>query len=542
MASIAAILDQTPFADLLQTVGQVAQELDLEAWAVGGYVRDALLGRSTTDIDFVSIGQDSGLKLADGVHKRLGGSHVHRYEHFGTAAIRIPHAPTGQMLVLEFVGARKESYSRDSRKPAVESGSMEDDQRRRDFTINALAVNLLPGSFGELLDSFGGVADLNAGILRTPLDPETTFDDDPLRIIRAARFASQLQFDIDPITTAGMRLKAERVAMLSSERVSDELNRILMSRKPSVGLRWLHETEALPILLPDLAALQGVEAIDGVRHKDNFFHTLKVVDNLVDGLAGIGRENDEDTLWLRWAALLHDIGKTATKRFSEETGWSFHGHEERGARMVARIFDHLRLPSDERMQYVQKLIRLHHRPVALVDDHVTDSAVRRLLFDAGEDLDDLMLMVRADITSKNPARVRRYLAAFDSVEEKFAEVEEKDHLRNFQPPVDGGEIMEKLGIPPGITVGILRDAILEAILQGDIPNEHDAALELMLARKEDALRRGALYDRLHRMLRKEKKRVSGAQKEVVMSGSLPDDDEEAIAMLLGVSDPASETN
>lgn len=484
MASIAAILDQTPYVDLLRSVGEVAARENIETYAVGGSVRDALLGRATTDIDFVSIGEGSGLKLASAVRKTFGGSEVHRYENFGTAAIRLHHKPSGDDLVLEFVGARKESYDRNSRKPAVESGSMEDDQRRRDFTINALAVDILPDGFGNLVDSFSGIADLNAGILRTPLEPETTFEDDPLRIIRAARFAAQLGFEIDPITLAGMRIKADRVTMLSGERVSEELNKILCASKPSVGFRLLYETGVLHHLLPDLVALQGVEAVDGVRHKDNFFHTLKVVDNLVESL---GERGCPDTLWLRWAALFHDIGKTSTKRFSESVGWSFHGHEERGARMVKTIFRRLRLPIDDRMKYVQQMIRLHHRPVALVDDNVTDSAVRRLLFDAGDHIEDLMLLVRADITSKNPKRVRKYLRAFDHVEEKFREVEEKDHLRTFQPPVDGAEIMSVLELPPSPAVGVIKDAIREAILDGKIPNEHDAAYAYMIEVKDELL-------------------------------------------------------
>jgi len=484
MGSIAAILDVTPHADLLRAVGQVAARENIETYLVGGSVRDALLDRPTTDIDFVSVGNGAGLRLATAVQAEFGGSEVHRYENFGTAAIRIQHGSPSDMLVLEFVGARKESYDRHSRKPAVESGSMEDDQHRRDFTINALAVDIHPDRFGTLVDSFGGIADLNAGIIRTPLDPETTFEDDPLRIIRAARFACQLGFEIDPITLAGMRIKADRVTILSGERISDELNKILCANTPSVGFRLLYETGVLHHLLPDLVALQGVEAVDGIRHKDNFFHTLKVVDNLVGSLP---ERPCPDTLWLRWAALLHDIGKTSTKRFTEGAGWSFHGHEEKGARMVKGIFRRLRLPVDERMKYVQQMIRLHHRPVALVDDDVTDSAVRRLLFDAGEHIDDLMSLVRADITSKNPRRVRRYLNAFDSVEEKFREVEEKDHLRAFQPPVDGAEIMTALELPPSPAVGVIKNAIREAILDGKIPNDHDAAYQYMIKVKDALL-------------------------------------------------------
>ncbi len=484
MASIAAILDQTPHAELLRAVGRVAAREGIETYVVGGTVRDALLGRSTTDIDFVSVGNGSGLRLASAVQAEFGGSEVHRYENFGTAAIRIHHGSPSEMLVLEFVGARKESYDRHSRKPAVESGTMEDDQHRRDFTINALAVDIHPEAFGTLLDSFGGISDLNAGIIRTPLDPETTFEDDPLRIIRAARFACQLDFDIDPVTMAGMRLKAERVKILSGERVSDELNKILCTDKPSIGLRWLYDAGVLHHVLPELVALQGVETVDGIRHKDNFFHTLKVVDNLVEAL---DEARCPETLWLRWAAVLHDIGKTSTKRFTDGAGWSFHGHEEKGARMVKGIFRRLRLPVDERMKYVQLMIRLHHRPVSLVDDQVTDSAVRRLLFDAGHHIDDLMALVRADITSKNPRRVRRYLNAFDAVEEKFREVEEKDQLRNFQPPVDGAEIMKVLELPPSPAVGVIKSAIREAILDGKIPNEHDAAYNYMIEVKDELL-------------------------------------------------------
>ncbi|MDA0685137.1 MAG: HD domain-containing protein [Bacteroidetes bacterium] len=484
MSSLVAILNQNPYVGLLRAIGEAAAEEGLETWVVGGFVRDLLLNRPTTDIDFVSLGQDSGLHLAEAVRRRLGGSIVHRYETFGTAAIRVEHPDSGESLVLEFVGARKESYSQDSRKPAVESGSMEDDQRRRDFTVNALAMNVLPGAFGDLLDSFNGVSDLNAGILRTPLDPVKTFDDDPLRIIRAARFAAQLGFDIDPETLAGMRERGERVSMLSKERVGEEFTRIMCTSKPSVGFRHLYECGALHHILPDLVALQGVEAIDGVKHKDNFFHTLKVVDNLVESLDG---RPCQENLGLRWAALFHDIGKSQTKRFAEGTGWSFHGHEERGARMIPKIFKSLRLPTDERMKYVQQMIRLHHRPVSLVDEHVTDSAVRRLLFDAGEHIEDLMLLVRADITSKNPRRVQKYLAAFDDVEAKFTEVEEKDHLRNFQPPVDGAEIMEVLNLPPSRAIGVIKTAIREAILDGRIPNEYDAARAYMMEVKDELM-------------------------------------------------------
>jgi poly(A) polymerase len=483
-ASIESLIEQTPYSDVLRLVGNQASELDIATYAVGGVVRDAMLGRPTTDIDFVCIGAGNGLVLAEAVRSELGGSTVHTYETFGTAAIRVVHGETGHSLVLEFVGARKESYSKDSRKPAVESGSMEDDQKRRDFTVNTLAIDLHPDRFAQLIDSFGGVADLDAGILRTPLEPKATFDDDPLRIIRAARFAAQLDFDIAPETFEGMKDRADRIDIVSRERVGDELSRIICSPKPSIGFRWLYECGVLVRILPDLVALQGVETIDGVNHKDNFFHTLQVVDNLVESLGEVSCEGSQG---LRWAAMFHDIGKTSSKRFTEGSGWSFHGHEERGARMIPKIFRSLRLPTDDRMKYVQHMVRLHHRPVSLVDEEVTDSAIRRLLFDAGDAIEDLMLLVRADITSKNPRRVKKYLAAFDSVERKFGEVEEKDRLRNFQPPVDGAEIMSALGLAPSRAVGVLKNAIREAILDGEIANEHDAAFEYLMSIKDDLL-------------------------------------------------------
>lgn len=483
-ASIEPILNQNPFGDLLRSVGRVAARLEIEAYAVGGIVRDSILGRATTDIDFVSIGPQSGIKLADGVRAEMGGSVVHIYKNFGTAAIRVTHSASKKNLVLEFVGARKESYSRESRKPVVEEGSLEDDQNRRDFTVNTLAIDIHPDRFGLLLDSFGGVQDLGRRIIRTPLEPRDTFDDDPLRIIRAARFACQLGFEIEPVTFQGMKDRADRIDIVSQERITSEIQKIMSSDRPSIGFRLLYECGVLVQFFPELVALQGVETVEGVKHKDNFFHTLKVLDNLIESTA---QRSAEDTLWLRWAALLHDIGKPSTKRFSEKSGWSFHGHEERGARMLPGIFRKLRLPTDERMQYVQHMIRLHHRPVSLVDEIVTDSAVRRLLFDAGEDIDDLMLLVRADITSKNPRRVLKYLGAFDLVEKKFKEVEEKDHLRNFQPPLDGAEIMSELGLRPSRAVGVIKNAIREAIIDGKIANEHDAALEYMNRIKDELL-------------------------------------------------------
>ena len=476
---------KTPFWNLLKTIGEVAASIGVEVYAIGGVVRDLYLGRTTTDIDFVSIGQGSGLALAEAVSKTLGGQRVHTYANFGTAAIRVP--VEGEMvcaMVLEFVGARRESYQRDSRKPIVEEGTLEDDQKRRDFTVNAMSICLDPSRFGEVIDPFDGRIDLQNKVLRTPQDPLVTFEDDPLRMVRAARFAAQLGFTIEPATFRAMREKAFRIQIVSGERIIEELQKIMTSRSPSKGFDLIFKSGILEHVFPELTALSGVEEIKGHRHKDNFYHTLQVVDNLVDLTTD---RPVEDTLWLRWAALLHDIAKPRTKRFSSKSGWTFHGHEDRGARMVPKLFRRLKLPMDERMRYVQKLVRLHHRPVALVDDEVTDSAVRRLLFDAGEDIDDLMTLVRADITSKNPRRVRRYLNAFDRVDQKLIEVEEKDRLRNFQPPIDGNEIMETLNLPPGRAVGRIKKAIREAILEGEIPNEREAAFDFMMSIKDKLL-------------------------------------------------------
>ena len=478
-------LNGAPFRGLLQTIGRVAEASGIEAYAIGGIVRDLFLGRSTTDLDFVSIGQNSGIRLAEAVSEALGGKTVHMYPTFGTAAIRVPLAPKSkQTMVLEFVGARRESYNSDSRKPVVEEGTLEDDQKRRDFTVNAMGICLDSAHFGDVIDPFDGRADLEAKILRTPLDPHITFEDDPLRMIRAARFAAQLNFRIEPATFDAMCEKAERIRIVSGERIIDELQKIIVCTRPSVGFDLLFRSGILHHIFPELTALSGVEEIRGHRHKDNFYHTLQVVDNLVDLVAD---RPAEQTRWLRWAALLHDIAKPKTKRFSKEAGWTFHGHEDRGGRMIPKLFRRLKLPLDERMRYVQKLVRLHHRPVALVDDQVTDSAVRRLLFEAGEDIEDLMTLVRADITSKNPRRVRRYLNAFDRVDEKLLEVEEKDRLRSFQPPVDGNEIMKVLDLPPGRAVGIIKKAIREAILEGEIPNDYDAAFAYMMEIKDEVL-------------------------------------------------------
>ncbi|MFQ5571375.1 MAG: CCA tRNA nucleotidyltransferase [Rhodothermales bacterium] len=530
--NLTILLYDQPYAPVLRRVGEVAAREGIEAYAVGGVVRDVLLGRATKDIDFVTVGPGSGIRLAKAVGEHLGGRTVHLYENFGTAAIRLPAGRGGgEPLVLEFVAARRESYRRHSRKPLVEEGTLEDDQRRRDFTINAMAVHIIPDRFGDLIDPFEGRADLAQRRLRTPLDPHRTFEDDPLRMIRAARFAAQLGFAVDPPTVVAMRAQASRVEILSRERIIDEVQKMIRAPVPSVGFKLLEETGLLRRFFPELVALKGVEEVDRQRHKDNFYHTLQVLDNLA---AMTSDRTGEATEWLRWAALLHDIAKPLTKRFVEGTGWTFHGHEDRGTRMIPKLFRRLKLPMDERMAYVQKLVRLHHRPVALVDEDVTDSAVRRLLFEAGDDIDDLMMLVRADITSKNPRRVQRYLGAFDRVEARMAEVEEKDHLRNFQPPVDGGEIMEVLGIGEGVAVGIIKETIREAILDGKIPNEHDAAYAHMMQIKDEAVRRGALFDEVMGLLRGPERRAVGAIKQEIFQGHIPQDHDAALQHLLDI--------
>lgn len=526
-------IQHRPYFPFLKSVGEVAAEHDIEAYAVGGIVRDALLDRTTMDIDFVSVGPGSGIRLAKLVGEKLGGEAVHIYESFGTAAVRVHDESIDDPLALEFVGARRESYRRNSRKPIVEEGTLEDDQRRRDFTVNAMAIHIHPDRFGDLIDPFDGLDDLDRRMLRTPLDPHRTFEDDPLRMIRGARFAAQLDFQLDAAALSAMKDVAPRVDILSQERITEELQKLVCSDQPAVGFRILFASGILQRILPELADLQGVETIDGQRHKDNFFHTLQVLQNLIELTED---RACPDTEWLRWAALLHDIGKPRTKRYSESVGWTFHGHEDVGSRMIKKVFRRMKLPMDERMEYVEKLVRLHHRPVALVDAEVTDSAVRRLLFEAGEDIEDLMLLVRADITSKNPKRVRTYLNAFDRVERKLADVEEKDRLRNFQPPVDGLEIMKVLGVEEGVEVGIAKEQIREAILEGDIPNEYDAAYAYLVDRKEDTLRRGRLFHEVMRMLRGREKRATGVIKERVFFGPLPDDDANAIAYLMDVKD------
>ena len=449
---------------IFRTVGDAADDLGLEAYVVGGYVRDLLLDRPSKDIDFVCVG--SGIELARAVAHRLDGRpRVNYFKTFGTANIR------HDGWEFEFVGARKESYRRDSRKPIVEEGTLEDDQNRRDFTINAMALSVNQAGFGVLVDPFDGVSDLEAGIIRTPRDPEVTFSDDPLRMMRAVRFATQLGFTIEPQTLGAIRTQADRIEIISQERITDELNKIVGAPRPSVGFRLLEETGLLALIFPEMNALKGREVRRGIGHKDNFYHTIQVLDNLA--------ATSED-LWLRWAAILHDIGKPRTKRFEPGNGWTFHGHEVVGARMVKPIFRRLKLPMGEERAFVEKMVRLHLRPIPLSRHEISDSAIRRLLFDAGDDIDRLMLLCEADITSKNRKKVKRYLENFQVVRQKLVEIEEKDRVRNFQPPVSGEDIMEAFGIPPSRAVGDIKDAIKEAILDGRIENDVDQARALML--------------------------------------------------------------
>nr|MCU0352870.1 CCA tRNA nucleotidyltransferase [Cytophagales bacterium] len=443
-----------------------AQRASIESYLVGGYVRDLLLNRPSKDIDVVCLGNGSGIdlanKLAENVEKN---TQVNIFKNFGTAHLMVDDWD------VEFVGARRESYQRDSRKPIVENGTLEDDQNRRDFTINALAVSLNQADFGALVDPFGGVRHLREKLIKTPLEPSVTFSDDPLRMMRAVRFATQLNFDIDPDAFEAIRQMKDRIKIVSGERVIDELNKIVLAATPSYGFKLLYHSGLLHHIFPELVVLQGVETQEGKGHKDNFYHTLQVLDNVA------ARSND---LWLRWAALLHDIAKPATKRFDKRVGWTFHGHEDLGARMTPGIFRRLKLPMQDNMRFVQKLVRLHLRPIALVKETVTDTALRRLLFDAGDDLESLMTLCRADITSKNYEKVKKHIQSFEKVERRLQEVEERDQIRNFQPVITGEVIMDTFGLPPSREVGEIKTAVREAILEGKLRNEWTEAYGFML--------------------------------------------------------------
>jgi poly(A) polymerase len=449
---------------VFEIIAEQAKSMNAEAFVVGGYVRDIFLKRDSKDIDVVVTG--SGIELAKKVAHALPDKvHVNYFKNFGTAMIKLDD------LELEFVGARKESYRRDSRKPIVETGTIEDDQKRRDFTINAMAIHLTENNFGELVDPFNGIQDLHDKVIRTPLNPDITFSDDPLRMMRAIRFASQLHFEIHPVALKAIKHNRERISIVSMERITDEFNKIVLSSKPSVGFNLLFDTGLLQIIFPEFCALQGVEYVNGKGHKDNFYHTLEVLDNVA---------KLSDNLWLRWAAILHDIAKPLTKRFEQGHGWTFHGHEDKGARMVKGIFRHFKLPMNEKMKFVEKIVQLHLRPIVLAQDIVTDSAVRRLLFDAGDDIDSLMILCHADVTTKNEYKMRKYKQNFEHVQQKLKEVEEKDKLRNWEPPISGNDIIHVFDLKPGREVGIIKAAIREAILEGEIPNDFDSAYEYMI--------------------------------------------------------------
>ena len=454
---------------IFKTISKIADQIDQPVFVIGGFVRDHILKRETKDIDIVTLG--SGIDLANKVSKELNSSPVKIFKNFGTAMILVND------IEIQFVGARKESYRNDSRNPMVENGTIKEDQNRRDFTVNALAISLNKKSYGEFIDPFNGLIDLKNKVLKTPLNPNITFSDDPLRMMRAIRFCSQLDFKIEDKTLAAIIKNIERIKIVAQERITEEINKIILSDQPSIGFKLLEKTGLLKIIFPEFQLLKGVEIKDGKGHKDNFYHTLQVLDNLLPF--------SKNNLWLRWSAILHDIAKPNTKRFSSKQGWTFHGHEDKGARMVPSIFRKLKLPLDDKMKYVQKLVLLHLRPISLTNDSITDSALRRLLFDAGDDLDDLMNLCRSDITSKNKEKKIKYLKRFETVKEKLVDLEDRDKIKNWQPPIDGKEIMSTFKLKPCKEVGLLKDFIKNAILDGEIKNDYQEAKKFMLIKAKE---------------------------------------------------------